>query len=127
MFRAAPRRRGGLVRAAATTAVVAGTATAVSGRVAHRQDQKYAGQEQDQMAQQAALQSQQELADLEAQVSALQSQQVQQAAMMAPPAAAPAGGGSDVMGQLQQLVQMKQAGLLTDEEFQIAKTRLLAG
>jgi len=116
-----------LVRAAATTAVVAGTATAVSGRVAHRQDQKYAGQEQDQMAQQAALQSQQELADLEAQVSALQSQQVQQAAMMAPPAAAPAGGGSDVMGQLQQLVQMKQAGLLTDEEFQIAKTRLLAG
>jgi hypothetical protein len=127
MFRAAPRRRGGLVRAAATTAVVAGTATAVSGRVAHRQDQKYAGQEQDQMAQQAALQSQQELADLEAQVSALQSQQVQQAAMMAPPAAAPAGGGSDVMDQLQQLVQMKQAGLLTDEEFQIAKTRLLAG
>jgi hypothetical protein len=127
MFRAAPRRRGGLVRAAATTAVVAGTATAVSGRVAHRQDQKYAGQEQDQMAQQAALQSQQELADLEAQVSALQSQQVQQAAMMAPPAAAPAGGGSDVMNQLQQLAQMKQAGLLTDEEFQIAKTRLLAG
>ena len=127
MFRAAPRRRGGLVRAAATTAVVAGTATAVSGRVAHRQDQKYAGQEQDQMAQQAALQSQQELADLEAQVSALQSQQLQQAAMMAPPAAAPAGGGSDVMNQLQQLVQMKQAGLLTDEEFQIAKTRLLAG
>lgn len=127
MFRAAPRRRGGLVRAAATTAVVAGTATAVSGRVAHRQDQKYAGQEQDQMAQQAALQSQQELADLEAQVSALQSQQVQQAAMMAPPAAAPAGGGSDVMNQLQQLVQMKQAGLLNDEEFQIAKTRLLGG
>jgi len=116
-----------LVRAAATTAVVAGTATAVSGRVAHRQDQKYAGQEQDQMAQQAALQSQQELADLEAQVSALQSQQVQQAAMMAPPAAAPAGGGTDVMNQLQQLAQMKQAGLLTDEEFQIAKTRLLAG
>ena len=37
------RRRGGLVRAAATTAVVAGTA----GAVRHRQDQKYAAQDQE--------------------------------------------------------------------------------
>ena len=134
MFRAAPRRRGGLVRAAATTAVVAGTATAVSGRVAHRQDQKYAAQEQESMAQQqeamaqqAAFQSQQDIADLQAQVSSLQSQQVQNAATMAPPPAAPASGGSDVMSQLQQLGQMKQAGLLSDEEFQAAKARLLGG
>lgn len=35
----------GLVRMAARTAVVAGTATAVSGRVAHNQQQKYAAQE----------------------------------------------------------------------------------
>ena len=34
----------GLVRMAARTAVISGTATAVSGRVAHRQAQKYAGQ-----------------------------------------------------------------------------------
>lgn len=36
----------GLLRMAARTAVVAGTATAVSGRVAHRQNEKYAAQEQ---------------------------------------------------------------------------------
>jgi len=41
------RRRGpGLVGAAARTAVVAGTATAVSGRVARRQQNKYAAEEQ---------------------------------------------------------------------------------
>jgi len=41
------RRRGpGLVGAAARTAVVAGTATAVSGRVARRQQNKYAQEEQ---------------------------------------------------------------------------------
>jgi hypothetical protein len=41
------RRRGpGLVGAAARTAVVAGTATAVSGRVARRQQNRYAAEEQ---------------------------------------------------------------------------------
>ena len=41
------RRRGpGLVGAAARTAVVAGTATAVSGRVARRQQRRYAADEQ---------------------------------------------------------------------------------
>jgi predicted Zn-dependent peptidase len=44
------RRRGGLVRAAATTAVVAGTA----GAVRHRQDQRYAAQYDEQMAAQQA-------------------------------------------------------------------------
>ena len=43
----------GLVRMAARTAVVAGTATAVSGRVAHRQSEKYAAQEQQQAPPQA--------------------------------------------------------------------------
>ena len=42
------RRRGpGLIGAAARTAVVAGTATAVSGRVARRQQNRYAAQEQE--------------------------------------------------------------------------------
>lgn len=40
------RRGPGIVGAAARTAVVAGTATAVSGRVAHRQQQKYASEAQ---------------------------------------------------------------------------------
>jgi len=43
------RRRGpGLIGAAARTAVVAGTATAVSGRVARRQQRRYAAEEQQQ-------------------------------------------------------------------------------
>ena len=43
------RRRGpGLIRAAATTAVVAGTATAVSGRVQKRQYDRWAADEQQQ-------------------------------------------------------------------------------
>jgi hypothetical protein len=40
------RRGPGLVRGVARTAVVAGTATAVSGRVARRQQNKYAAQDQ---------------------------------------------------------------------------------
>ena len=40
----------GLMRMAARTAVVAGTATAVSGRVAHRQNEKYAAQAAEQQA-----------------------------------------------------------------------------
>ena len=50
------RRRGGLVRGVARTAVVAGTATAVSGRVRRRQDNKWAEQEQAEYEQQAAQQ-----------------------------------------------------------------------
>ena len=40
----------GLMRMAARTAVVAGTATAVSGRVAHKQNEKYANQAAEQQA-----------------------------------------------------------------------------
>jgi len=94
--------------------------------VARRQERKYQEGQQEEMMQDATIQSQQQIEDLQAQVSAMQSQQVQSAAMMAP-AAAPAGGGNDVMGQLQQLGQMKQAGLLSDEEFGAAKARLLGG
>jgi hypothetical protein len=46
----------GLVRMAARTAVVAGTATAVSGRVARRQNEKYAAQDQAAYDQQMAAQ-----------------------------------------------------------------------
>ncbi|MFL5759685.1 MAG: SHOCT domain-containing protein [Thermomicrobiales bacterium] len=95
--------------------------------MARRQDNKYQEQEQEAMAQNAAYQSEQDIANLQAQVSALQSQQVQGAAMMAPPAASPSTAGSDVMSQLQQLAQMKQAGVLSDQEFQAAKAKLLAG
>jgi len=112
------RRRGGrgVVGAMAATAVVAGTA----GAVHHRQDQRYQNQAMEQQsqaqAQQAAYDSQAQIADLQAQVNSMQAQ---------PAAGAPAGG-SDVMTQLQQLSSMQAAGLLTPEQFESAKNKLLA-
>jgi len=113
------RRRGrpGIAGTMARTAVVAGTASAVAGPVSRHQ----AGKAQDQ---QAEGQTQAEMAEMQAQLDALQAQQAQQAAPPPPPAAAPA---NDLMGKLQQLGDMKAAGLLTDEEFAAAKAQLLAG
>jgi hypothetical protein len=87
---------------AARTAVVAGTATAVSGRVAHRQDQRYAAQEQEQYeAQQAAA----------AQAAAAQ---------------APAAPQQDEQtAKLQELAQLHKQGVLSDEEFAAAKAKVL--
>jgi hypothetical protein len=100
-MRIARRRMVGraVVRTAATTAVVVGTAGAVS----HAQHNKYANQ-------QAAQQQQQ--------------MEQQQMAQPAPVAAAPAG--SDMMAQLEQLSQMHNAGVLNDQEFAAAKAKLLA-
>ncbi|HEU4917187.1 MAG TPA: SHOCT domain-containing protein [Acidimicrobiia bacterium] len=98
----------GLVRGMARTAVVAGTATAVSGRVARRQNERWANQ-----ADAEAYQQQQAYA---------QQQAYQQAPP--PPPAAPAGG--DVVSQLKELASLKEAGILTDAEFEAQKAKLLA-
>ena len=119
-----PRRRGrpGLVGTMARTAVVAGTATAVSGGMQRRQAGKaQAAYEQD-AANQAAYDSQAQLADMQAQMNAMQTQQAPVPAAAPPPAAAPA---DDTMAQLKQLADMKTSGLLTDEEFAAAKAKLL--
>ena len=89
----------GLVRMAARTAVVAGTATAVSGRVARRQNEKWAGEDQAAYDQQTAQQ---------------QAYQPQQA----PPA-------PDKTAELQNLAQLHKQGVLTDEEFAAAKAKIL--
>lgn len=96
------RRRGpGLVRMAATTAVVAGTA----GAVRHRQEQKYANQAAEQQAEQQA---------------AYDAQAAQQAA------AAPAAPAVDqTTAQLQNLANLHAQGILTAEEFASAKAKLL--
>ena len=91
----------GLLRMAARTAVVAGTATAVSGRVAHRQNEKWDAQEQAQYEQQMGQQ-------------ALAQQQ-----------AAPAAPAEDASAKLQQLAQLHEQGVLTDEEFAAAKAKAL--
>jgi hypothetical protein len=59
--------------------------------------------------------------DQEARLDELEAQQ-----QPAPPPTA-AGGGTDVVGQLQQLSELKQSGVLSDEEFDAAKRKLLAG
>jgi hypothetical protein len=87
------RRGPGLVRVAATTAVVAGTA----GAVRHRQDQKYAAQDE----------------------------QAQQAAQPAPAEAPPAAPEADYTAELQKLAELKAAGILTEEEFEAKKRQIL--
>jgi transcription initiation factor TFIID subunit TAF12 len=107
--------RPGLIGMAARTAVVAGTATAVSGNVQRRQQAKYA----DQQAQQdAAAQQQWEAQQYQAQQAA--------AAAPPPPPAAPAGGGVDVVAELQKLAALKDQGILSDAEFAAAKAKLLS-
>jgi transcription initiation factor TFIID subunit TAF12 len=90
----------GLLRMAARTAVVAGTATAVSGRVQRRQAARYDQQDQQQYEQQ-------------------QYEQQQQYAQ-APPAAE-----DDDTAQLQNLAQLHAQGVLTAEEFAAAKAKIL--
>jgi hypothetical protein len=86
----------GLLRMAARTAVVAGTATAVHGRVQRRQAAKYDAQDQQQYAQEP------------------------QDAQQAPPAPE-----DDATAQLQNLAALHTQGVLTDEEFAAAKAKIL--
>ncbi|MEU6866183.1 SHOCT domain-containing protein [Streptomyces sp. NPDC046876] len=94
----------GLLRGVARTAVVAGTATAVSNRVSRRQAGRWAQQAEEQ-------------------------QQVYAAPPQAPPPPAPAApaavGMDDKIGQLKELSELKAQGILTEEEFAAQKARIL--
>ncbi len=128
------RRRGpSLLRTAAVAGVATATVKGVSGSMDAHAAQKQAAADQQAAQQQAAQQQQADMEQMKQQMAAMQAQQAQQAQMpqMAqqaplPQPAAPAGG-PDLMAQLTQLGQMKQAGLLSDEEFAAAKARLLGG
>jgi hypothetical protein len=113
--------RPGLVGTMARTAVVAGTASAVVGASGRRQAGKQQAAAEQQAAQQAAFDSQDQLAQMQAEMDAMKAQQAAPAA----PAAAPAGG-DDLMAELSKLADLKAAGVLTDEEFSAAKAKLLA-
>ncbi|MDW8339163.1 MAG: SHOCT domain-containing protein [Thermoleophilia bacterium] len=95
------RRGPGLIGMAARTAVVAGTATAVSGRVARRQAERYA---------------QQDAAYLRQQAAAVE-RGIERAAV---PAAAPS-----YVAELEQLAQLRAQGILSDEEFEAKKKQIL--
>jgi hypothetical protein len=110
--------RPGLIGMAARTAVVAGTATAVSGSVQRHQQEKAQGQYE---------QQQYEAAQQQAQIDAAAQQA---AAQYAQPAAAPAApaapaGGTDLVAELQKLAALKDAGILSDQEFAAAKAKLI--
>jgi hypothetical protein len=90
---------------AARTAVVAGTATAVSNRVSRRQYNRWSEQEQQEYDQQQAAAPQQQ----------------------APPPAPAGPSTDDKLEQLKQLGELKEAGVLTDAEFEAQKAKILAG
>lgn len=123
------RRGPGVVGTMARTAVIAGTATATSRAVDGAISGSAQKAQQQQIANDAAMQSQLELQQLQAQMAAMQAQQVVAATPTPPPvpAAPTAPAGNDMMAQLQQLAQFKESGMLSDEEFQLAKAKLLAG
>ena len=89
-----------LLRTVARTAAIAGTATAVSGRVQRRQANKW---------------SQQEAAEAPPE------------AAPAPVAAAPAAAAPSMIDQLKELGELKDQGILTEDEFTAQKAKLLAG
>ena len=89
-----------LLRGMARTAVVAGTATAVSNNVSRRQADRWQRKEYEQQAQYAA-------------------------AAPPPPAPAPAAPAEDPIEQLKELAALKDQGILTEEEFAAQKAKLL--
>jgi predicted cobalt transporter CbtA len=101
----------GLLRGVARTAAVAGTATVVSNRVSRRQQTRWAQKD----AQNASTQ--------QSQYAEPQYAQPQYAAPApAPTTAAPS---SDLVEQLQQLSQLREQGVLSDDEFAAAKAKLI--
>jgi hypothetical protein len=87
----------GLIRGVARTAVVAGTATAVSNRVSRRQGERWAAQAPPQ----------------------------QQYYEEPPQQAAPAAPAADPIAQLKELGELRDSGVLTDEEFAAQKAKIL--
>lgn len=90
----------GLIRGVARTAAVAGTATAVSNRVSRRQAQRW-----------------------QQQGGGAEAQQPQQ--QYAAPAPAPAAPAESTIDQLKELAELKNQGILTEEEFAAQKAKIL--
>lgn len=94
---------GGLLRGMARTAVVAGTATAVSNNVSRRQAQRFAEKDQQAYAQQAQQQQQ-----------TYQRQSYQEDADV-----------DEQLAQLTKLGQLRDQGILTQQEFDAKKRQIL--
>ena len=94
----------GLLRGVARTAVVAGTATAVSNRVSRRQAQRWSDQEP-------------QYYD--------EPQRGYDEPPPPPPPPAPAAAPADPIAQLKELAALKEQGVLTDAEFAAQKAKIL--
>ncbi len=97
----------GLLRGVARTAVIAGTATAVSNNVSRRQQGRWERKAEEEQAQQQQYAPEPQYAPAPA------------------PAAAPADSMDDKIKQLKELGELKAQGILTDEEFAAQKAKLL--
>ena len=98
----------GLLRGVARTAVVAGTATAVSGRVQRRQAARFA--------------------DRDAQTAATRDEAYEEQVAPPPvPQQRAAPGTTDMLEQLKALGDLKTQGVLTEEEFAAQKAKILGG
>ena len=97
----------GLLRGLARTAAVAGTASAVHGRVQRRQDAKFAQRD--------------------AETAATRDEAYAEQTAPAAPAAPPQSATADRLEQLKSLGELKQSGVLTEAEFEAQKAKILAG
>jgi hypothetical protein len=93
----------GLLRGMARTAVVAGTATAVSNRVSRRQANRWSSQDQ----------------------QSYEEEPYQQQQAYAAPPPAPADDMDTKLAQLKELGELKSQGVLSEEEFAAQKQRIL--
>lgn len=103
-----PIGRGGLIGTAARTAVVAGTATAVVGGMQRRQRAR-----EDEAADAAAYDAQQQQLAMRAAAEQAVDQQARSAS------------ADPTMAALDRLVELQRQGVLSDEEFSAAKSKLL--
>ena len=104
----------GLIRGVARTAAVVGTATAVSGGVRRRQENRWAEKDQQQYDEQ---QPQQQYAEPAPQYAP---------PPPPPPPAEPAANDMDAkLAQLKQLGELKDAGVLSEVEFEVQKNKIL--
>jgi hypothetical protein len=106
----------GLLRGVARTAVVAGTATAVSNRVSRRQANRWSQQESQQAYQSGGY----------GPPARYEDDPYEQQAAQAAPAPPPADSTSDKLDQLARLGELKSQGVLTEAEFEEQKRRILA-
>jgi hypothetical protein len=99
----------GLLRGLVRTAVVAGTASAVNGRVQRHQARKFATSD----------------AQIYADRERAYEEQTAPQAQYSQPSPAPVSR-SEMIEQLKQLAELRDQGVLTDEEFATQKARILA-